>query len=231
MSNDGTASAKQVNSPKPDVSPPFFPEIPVRKPLVGVYEWLAVEAALMESEDEEESDDADDEDTASKEEVRVRRYRPGVTFDLPHDEEAATSADESVALDTPPHSPGVSTVRHLPHRRVRRSSPPPRLSSPSNSDNESSSRPSSLVRQRSPLATSPISMVPRALPSPPPRPSAPRPPSPPPELPATLSDDLVTQVKNHCRAAAGSVDWQELDAARQHLRAALAILEGTTKPE
>ncbi|KAG8913893.1 hypothetical protein FRC00_001328 [Tulasnella sp. 408] len=236
MSNDGTASAKQLSSPKPDVRPPFFPEVPVRRPRAGVYEWLAVEAALMESEDEDESDDADDEDdTSSKEEVRIRRYRPGVTFDLPHDEEAATSADESVRLDTPPRSPGVPTVRHPPHRRVRRSSPPPRLFSPSNSDNESSSRPIPLVRQRSPLATSPMSIVPPALPSPPPAPSAPPPPPPPPlpvaELPATLSDDLVTQVKNHCRAAAGSVDWQELDAARQHLRAALAILEGTTKPE
>lgn len=190
----------------------------------------------MESEDEDESDDADDDDDmSSKEEVRVRRYRPGVTFDLPHDEEAATSADESVALDTPPRSPGVPTVRQPSHRRVRRSSPPPRLSSPSNSDNESSSRPIPSLRQRSPLAASPISIVPPALPSPQP-PSAPTPPPPPPpqpvpELPATLSDDLVTQVKNHCRAAAGSVDWQELDAARQHLRAALAILEGTTKPE
>ncbi|KIO18935.1 hypothetical protein M407DRAFT_153618 [Tulasnella calospora MUT 4182] len=234
MSNDGTASAQQLNTQKPDVRPPYFPEIPVRKPLVGVYEWLAIEAALMESDDEDESDDSDDE-TASKEEVRIRRYRPGVTFDLPHDEEAATSADESVGIQTPPRSPGIPLVRHSSHKRIRPSSPPPRFSSPYNSDTESSSRPIHSVRQPSPLVTSPISFIPPALPSPtPPSPLAPPPPPPPPpepapELPVTLSDDLVTQIKNHCRAAAGSVDWQELDAARQHLRAALAILEGTTK--
>ncbi|KAG8940981.1 hypothetical protein FRC04_004837, partial [Tulasnella sp. 424] len=194
-----TSPVPSLERPAPDVRPPVFPDIPVRRPLVGVYEWLAIEAALLESEDEDWSDDSDDDsddDTVSKEEIRVRRYRPGVSFDLPGDEEAAMSADESVGHQTPPRSP-VASLGKSSHQRLRPPSLRPRFSSPYDSDAEDSPVPRPLARQSSPLATGPISFMPRASPSPSPPPPTPPPPPPPPEpvqeFPLTLPDDLATQ--------------------------------------
>ncbi|KAG8985583.1 hypothetical protein FRB90_004615 [Tulasnella sp. 427] len=234
ISNDGTASANQVSTPTPE-SPPDF-DLPVRRPLVGVYEWLAVEAALLESDDEEQGEEEVNGARPEREEVRVRRHRPGVTFDLSDDDDFATSGDDAIIPSTHfQSSSGTSFLPQSPQIQIpvrshypRVSSPPPKPFALSTDSDADSSRPGSPSQSLSPLTSSPISSVPPTRFSPPPQ----RPP-PLPEVAAPipltkLSDDLVAQVKDHCRAAAGSVDWQELGPAREHLRAALAILEGTT---
>ncbi|KAG8979252.1 hypothetical protein FRB90_008156, partial [Tulasnella sp. 427] len=93
ISNDGTAAAHQVSTPTPNSPLPF--DLPVRRSLVGVYKWLAVEAALLESDDEEQGEEEVYGARAEREELRVRRHRPGVTFDLSDDKDLASGGDEA----------------------------------------------------------------------------------------------------------------------------------------